>query len=91
MFFIQARKSQGIIAPIFILSLIFNKSVNFKYKSERTKERSKVTLYSEALDFDNIDNPRSFTTLITFSSVRPRPRFQVVVTQVARSFINNFL
>ena len=45
---------------LYILSLIFNKSVNFKYKSERTKERSKVTLYSEALDFDNIDNPPLF-------------------------------
>ena len=43
-------------------------------------------LYIEGLDFGNIDNPRSFTTYITFSSVRPRPRFQVVVTQVAWFF-----
>ncbi len=51
------------------------------------------------LDFGNIDDPRSFTTYTTFSlpvvpwqagSVRPRPRFQVVVAQVARSFINYF-
>ena len=42
-------------------------------------------LYSEAFDFVNIDNPRSFTTETTFSSVRPRPRFQVVVCTVAGS------
>src|SRR5690606_41233811 len=47
-------------------------------------------LYGEALDFGNIDNPRSFTTYTTFSSVRPGPRFQVVVTQVAGSFITYF-
>jgi len=27
-------------------------------------------IYGEALDFDNIDNPLSLATLITFSSVR---------------------
>ena len=48
-------------------------------------------IYSEAFDFDNIDNPRSFTTKTTFSSVRPRPRFQVVVRAVARSFLNLIL
>lgn len=41
-------------------------------------------------DFGNIDNPRSFTTQTTFSSVRPGPRFQVVVAQVAGSFTNYF-
>ena len=48
-------------------------------------------LYGEALDFDNIGNPRSFLLKITFSSVRPRSRFQVVVSPVDYSFINQLL
>ena len=48
-------------------------------------------MHGEAYDFDNIDNPLSFTTQITFGSVRPRSRFQVVVMPVASSFINQFL
>ena len=45
------------ICFIYILSLQFIKLNN---KSERTKERIKVSIYGEAQDFDNIDNPLSF-------------------------------
>ena len=65
---------------IHVLSLQFNK---FDNKSERTKERIKVSIHGEAIDFDNIDNPLSFTTKISFSSVRLRSRFQVVEMTVA--------
>jgi len=70
---------------IHVLSLSF---IKFDYKSERTKERIKVSIHGEALDFDNIDNPLSFPTKISFSSVRPRSRFQVVETSVDMFFPN---
>ena len=70
------------------LSLSFNK---LDVKSERIKERIKVSIHGEALNFDNIDNPLSFLLIITFSSVRPRSRFQVVVNKVGYSFINYFI
>ena len=46
------------------LSLQFLK---FKDKSERTKERIKVNIHAEALDFVNIVNPLSF--LLRFRTV----------------------
>src|SRR5690554_290030 len=49
---------------IHILSLQFLK---FKDKSERTKERIKVNIHAEALDFVNIVNPLSF--LLRFRTV----------------------
>jgi hypothetical protein len=64
---------------------------NFINITERIKERIKVNIHGEAFDFDNIDNWLSFLLKITFSSVRPRSRFQVVVSQLGYSFINQFL
>ena len=50
-------KAIGTDGTIYDLSLSFVKLDN---KSERTKERIKVSIYGEASDFGNIDNPLSF-------------------------------
>ncbi len=66
-------------------------SIKFRYKSERIKERIKVTIYGEAEDFDNTRNPLSLLLFITFSSVRPRSRFQVVVSRSSLFFHKSLL
>ena len=50
----------------------------YKNKSERTKERNKVNIAIGSYDSVNIDDPISFPLENSFSSVRPRSRFQVV-------------